>query len=75
MTSQSRNQRGPAAGGGAGGGGSSGQAGQHETMVAAAVASMANTQPLALVKHDLEPKSQERLRVDSHDSDSVPNNN
>ena len=75
MTSQSRNQRG-GGGGGQGGalGGSSGQAGQHE-IVAAAVASMANTQPLALVKHDLESKSQERLRADSHDSDSVPNNN
>ena len=74
MTSASRNQRG-AGGGGSAHGGSGGQAGQHAdtAMVAAAVANMANTQPLALVKHDL--SSQERLRVDSHDSDSVPNNN
>ena len=78
MTSQSRNQRGQQ---------SQGAGSDTAGMVAAAVANMANTQPLALIKRDTttqhltpEPKlppSQENrsLRADSHDSDSVPVNN
>lgn len=83
MTSQSRNQRGQQSQAQAGGGGGSATA--ETAMVAAAVANMANTQPLALIKHEThlhqspEPKNltttQERLRADSHDSDTVPVNN
>ena len=83
MTSQSRNQRGQQSQAQAGGGGGSATA--ETAMVAAAEANMANTQPLALIKHEThlhqspEPKNltttQERLRADSHDSDTVPVNN
>ena len=72
MTSQSRNQRGQQS--------QTPAAGSAETaMVAAAVANMANTQPLALIKHEThltpEPKNLS-TRDDSHDdSDAVPVNN
>lgn len=72
MTSQSRNQRGQQSQTPAGGS-------AETAMVAAAVANMANTQPLALIKHEThltpEPKNLS-TRDDSHDdSDAVPVNN
>merc|ERR1711953_1181382 len=72
MTSQSRNQRGQQSQNPVGGS-------AETAMVAAAVANMANTQPLALIKHEThltpEPKNLS-TRDDSHDdSDAVPVNN